>query len=1366
MKHLVRRTCTEIGGDGRRDERASTSRPLEEFRETAAYVLLGAPGAGKTKAFEQEAAECPDGFPVTARDFVTVDDSPEWHGATLFIDGLDEMRAGAADGRTPFDEIRRKLDALGRPSFRLSCREAHWFGADDRNHLESVSKDAKVKVLRLDPLSEDDIREILRRCPGIDNADEFMAAARDRGIDGLLANPLSLRMLAGAVTDGAWPETRMKTFEQACRKLVREHNVQHLMATPQCEDVNRVLDVAGRLCAVQLLAGNSGYTLSPAAAEDRDYPRLDQVPGDDRHGLRHALDTKLFDAPSEDSSESRAAPVHRQIAEFLAARYLAALIDDGLPIGRILSLIVGHDGIVVSELRGLSAWLAAHSRTARAELIARDPLGTLLYGDVLEFSTHEKLHVLDGVSRETKIRPWVAGTLQREPRLADLATPDMAEHFGRLLSQPVGDDGRQSLVLLVLTAVRNGQAIPPLADLIVEIVRDDTWLQGVRSAALDALIRHGGPYGQTTNEFRTLLAEIVAGAVSDPDDDLLGSLLIELYPAELSVPELLQYLRTPRNPSYFGNYFSFWVKHVPEKSTAAQLADLLDLTVDNIDSLRPALVGTLGDINYLHLVPIRLLKRAIQALKGDIPIDCLLDWLDVASDPALRISPHDTSFIRPWLTRHPDVLKTLIEQAADRCSGSRSFSRCMHGMERVLFRTPWPPDCCLDKAMAATDRDAAEYFIYRVADFIHSNPRDESLTRDEVERRLADNAELMELFGQRLAVRDEDVSLERGIREQDDEDRRQRQRKWQNHVEEHERELRENRCPPGVLHNLAAAYFGHFVEVEGDTPLHRLRNLVGNRESLIQAVLQGLRDAIKRDDLPTGADIIRLGTQNRTHYLAWPIMAGLKETGRAGSSPELAVDEEQSRLALAIHYTVAMPFAAPRPPSWFPPLLMSRPDVVSDVLVQSVLSGLRTGADPSANLYDLVQSKDHENVARLASPPLLRKFPVRCSDRQLSALSSLLKAALLYCEHAPLLELAREKLSHRSMNVAQRVYWLAAGSIASPSTFTPSLLHFVSGNERRIRHLAEFMVGHFRLPECLLGRLDVPALHFLIRLTGSSFRPFSPRSHGAPRDPEVGGSVTLGMEAGIGIAHLIDRLASLPSRNASEALEELLSDASLRPWHAHFVDAAHRQNDLRREHCFRHFGIGPVLEVLANRRPANAADLAALTMAYMREIARRIRDDNTSDWRQYWNVDSRNRPSVPKPEDACRDALLSDLKAKLMRLDIDAQPEGRYADDKRSDIRVSHGGFNVPVEIKKSCHRDLWSAIKTQLIARYTRDPDTGGYGIYVVFWHGVGKCQPPELGIVPKNAANLEDRLRDTLSTEEAHLISILVIDVSELNN
>ena len=108
------------------------------------------------------------------------------------------------------------------------------------------------------------------------------------------------------------------------------------------------------------------------------------------------------------------------------------------------------------------------------------------------------------------------------------------------------------------------------------------------------------------------------------------------------------------------------------------------------------------------------------------------------------------------------------------------------------------------------------------------------------------------------------------------------------------------------------------------------------------------------------------------------------------------------------------------------------------------------------------------------------------------------------------------------------------------------------------------------------------------------------------------------------VAELIDRLGTHPSQAASDAIEALSSDDALRPWHAHLGLAAYRQNALRREACFQHHDMEQVLEVLANRRPANAADLAALTTAHLREIARRIRDGNTSDWRQYWNVDPRN----------------------------------------------------------------------------------------------------------------------------------------------
>ena len=85
----------------------------------------------------------------------------EWHGTTLFLDGLDEFRAGAADGRTPLDDIRRKLYLLGCPRFRLSCRWADWQAANDSEALEQVSPYGTVMVIQLDPLSDRNIKDIL-----------------------------------------------------------------------------------------------------------------------------------------------------------------------------------------------------------------------------------------------------------------------------------------------------------------------------------------------------------------------------------------------------------------------------------------------------------------------------------------------------------------------------------------------------------------------------------------------------------------------------------------------------------------------------------------------------------------------------------------------------------------------------------------------------------------------------------------------------------------------------------------------------------------------------------------------------------------------------------------------------------------------------------------------------------------------------------------------------------------------------------------------------------------------------------------------------------------------------------------------------
>ena len=1363
MTDYIALTCTEIRERDSRDGSENPSLPLENFREADAFILLGAPGAGKTEAFKWE-AECTGGRYVTARDFVTFDDRPDWQDTALYIDGLDEIRAGSADGRTPLDSIRAKLDLLGCPRFRLSCREADWFGANDRDHLKSVSPDGKVTVLRLDPLSDDGIREFLHRS-SIEDADGFIASARERGIDGLLANPLSLKMLAATVAgDGVWPDTRMQTFDVACQTLLSEHNQEHRIAKPDGFDISSLMDAAGRLCAVQLLTGNAGYTL-PGNQSDRDFPELERIPGEAPQILRHALGTKLFEAPSE----GRTTPVHRQVAEFLAGRYLAGLVEDGLPVGRVLALMTGHDGAVVSELRGLSAWLAAYSKPSRAEVIARDPLGTVLYGDVREFSTDEKRRVLDCLALEAKKNPWFVRAILRvihiDSRLGDLVSPEMETVVKEILSDPARDNARQSFVFIVIESLRHGQALPGLSELMMKVLRDDTWWPRIRYSVVEAFVRHQRNSEKAFLELELLTADVYAGRVPDPDDDLLGYLLAELYPKRLSVPELLQYLRAPKSPSYHGSYVFFWTSRTPKNSTSAQLVELLDLLVEQFEQLRPVFVSSPRQIALLRRVPIRLLRYLLETSQGNIPLNRLFDWLGVASDPELQSSGEDVKFLRVWLSSKPGVMKEIIKLGVRHCTDSENFHSCMYMVERRLFGATPPSDFgswCLDQAIAAEDRNEATWFMRKVAHSVRHRCQDENLSRKVVERRLTGNAALEKVLVDRLAALREPDEREESLQEVDETQDQERQRQWLDRVKAHEAALRENRAPPALLHQLAEVYYDQFIDVQGETPGERLRNLLGDDEKLIQAILEGFRGAIRRSDAPTGAEIMRLGTRNRTHHLALPIMAGLEEVVRTSPPGDIFFDKMQMRLVLAIHYTVPiMPQdAVGRPPIWFPTLLASHPDVVSDVLVQSIRSKMRSGKEFRADLYDLAHSQHHATVASLTSLPLLKAFPVRCTERQLPSLSILLHAALLHCKKKSLLELINRKLAHQSMNVAQRVYWLAAGLLVSPEPYLEKLESYVAGNERRVRRLVEVVAKKDDIPQSLIERLDIPALQLLIRLFGSSFRPYTLDS-----DSETGGIVTPAMEASDRIREFIDKLASNPSSVATEAFETLLADGSLRPWHSLLVDAIYRQSAVRREAEFRYRDVERVIQVLGNRKPANAADLAALTSDMLAKISRNVRDGSTSDWRQYWNVDPHNRPQCPKPENACRDALLSDLKLKMDLLGIDVQPEGSYADDKRSDIRVSCGGFNVPMEIKRSCHRALWSAIKAQLIAKYTRDPGTDGYGIYVVFWFGdTERCRPtPGAGPPPKSAVEIEKRLRGALSAYERLKIPICVIDVSE---
>jgi hypothetical protein len=326
--------------------------------------------------------------------------------------------------------------------------------------------------------------------------------------------------------------------------------------------------------------------------------------------------------------------------------------------------------------------------------------------------------------------------------------------------------------------------------------------------------------------------------------------------------------------------------------------------------------------------------------------------------------------------------------------------------------------------------------------------------------------------------------------------------------------------------------------------------------------------------------------------------------------------------------------------------------------------------------------------------------------------------------------------------------------IVAPREYETPLAAHVGKSKTLAGHLGDFMHDRERRPGWS-DSLPESTLALLIELLA----PCSP-----PERPMGSHWVSPAMQTAEEVRAFIDVLGGNPSDDARRQLGQLLALPKLASWHNRLQHAAHAQRIARRKASFRHLDTAEVCRTLANREPANAADLTALTYAHLRDLARKIRDGSTNDYRQYWSLDESNKkPLRPKPENDCRDMLLSDLIERLGRLGIDAIKEGYYADDKRADIRVSFGGaqrFNVPIEIKKDQHADLWRAVHEQLIERYTRDPGADGFGIYLVFWFG-GKDMPlPQEGKKPRSAAELEERLQQTLSVEENRRVRVCVID------
>ena len=1394
---LIPRTCTEIVTDERDSAVFGKPAPLSVYRDVPAYVLLGEPGAGKTTEFEQERRALGTRAEwIPARRFAKAEIAthPEWRDKVLFIDGLDETRAGARDATTALDEIQSRLDALGQPRFRISCRKADWLGPFDRRPLAEASPDGQMMTLSLDLLDRSAVLEHLRSQLDVDDPAAFVQEIVSSGLDFMLNNPLLLKLLiAGASEADGGPSSRWELFERSCRTLATEHNPSHPRSI-QPSSPEMMLAAAGRLCAIQLLASREGYALA-SAQSDAEFVRTADVladvaaaSGSGNLNLQEVFATNLFMGVGE----QHVVTVHRQIAEHLAAAHIADLIEAGtISLRRVrIALTSPVDDHIVTDLRGLAAWLSTHSSEARRELIASDPVGVAIYGDIAEWPVEDRRTLLGAVI--ASVRPehvWGHVWFDKDEHryrhatgwsFRSLCKPDMTPEIGELLGAERRNDVPdhvQGLLLQALSEAERGwlEELSILLPRISQVALDATTQPDVRLAALLAYARIEPSSSGVATTLGDALNAVRDGRFADPDDRIGGAVLRLLYPESVAPGGIWAYASLLRRGAVVGEGWIFWRNVLCDETPVDELANLLDGFADDAERLWPILASA-----FAEELPWKLLARAVHEIGHQIEAARLYRWFaGVVANYARRARTTDeTAELSAWLAANDQITLELCSIWIARSIDEQTRLDEKYFLGDVLVSTAPPNfvEWCARQAhaRAATDWGLACTFVEAPIRYQHwiGEMRDAVIER--LKSELTSSPSLLRHLDEYLApvpAQKEFAERERRHQQEIDEiragherERQQRQSDWRALLRESRDELATNCFSAPSLHTVALAYLG-LLTLPHDLqhPCDRVAELIGDSAELLDAAIGALRDAPLRDDLPTAERTAALAAESKHDWLAYPVLAGMDLREGTSQLDDSRFSEDRRRDVVAIyasHGRVA--FESERRPTWPARWLRSNPHLVLDVCHRSALAAIKHGDTHLSMLDWLDEVEGLDDELRDFRLRFLKSISVRLPVAQLPVVDWLLHSIAEHPDRAALGKLVAQKLRATSMTDAQRVRWLALDAIMHGADALEALDEFIDANEKRPSHLAAFLCARFhggsRFVHRLLGSEPIPTLRTLVSVIG---RHFPPRASSSGEVVSIGPAEEMSDLA----RRWIDELGGQPVEEAGAALDALIADERMSAWYESLKLVRDGQHRLIRDASYSPMSVAEVLDLLRNGPPASVADLHALLCDHLRDLGRDVRGNNADLWRQFWADDHKSPPERAKRENSCRDALLGMMRNRLPE-GVDAQPEGQYAADRRADIRVSFKNNNVPVEIKKNSHNNLWTAIEEQLIASYTTDPETGGYGICLVLWFGAdaeGYPRNPTTSHRPETPDELECLLNESLSHEQRRRISVIVLDVTK---
>lgn len=1307
-------------------------------------VVLGEPGMGKSELIGELGRAC-GVAPVSAPRFM-LSKNPGGYvttGRPLLIDGLDE--AIARDEKDAVDRVLAQLEDASCPRFVLSCRSREWQSRSLRSLKEIYG--AEPLVVAIEEFTREEACAFWSLRGFTSSVNPILDGLDEQGLSDLYRNPLTLSLLGRVADSGKpLPVTRAELFGHVCELIWREEN--DARQNTQLAQINQeqALSSAGACMAAVIFGGVDAIRLGGIAERQEGevwIGDLENLPGG--AVARSVVASKLF----KNVGVGRAAPIHRVIAEFLGARWLAAQATTGISRRRLLAQF-DSAGAVPSSLRGLHAWLAFHSPQLSARVISADPFGLLRYGETDLLDAGQAAALLDALERLALTDPFFRAQDWDARSAKGLSQTSLASRIDAILANA---GSNFHLRTLLLETIKDTPLASSLSPTLEKIVFDDARDFGERAAALEVVFAHRGRQfwriaahtllDQASDDAGRLAGRLIEMLSYDVGNDLLASTLL----AEIGLQVSQLPRASERQPIRFRQFETLFAEMSPLRSkTLLRIlcSRVPPMAIDDHDSRR-----NLSEI----LAPLLL-----RALRGG------------------AIELRDAPFVWAWLGHINEQFSAdeeTLEQIRNTFVGHDELRRRIQRYAiwtALKPRTLWQAEHHLHMravGLAGNTEDVA-YFLREVAAKRSRSRRARSHWRDLV------------LLGVRTGKHNEEVLAAArafpafGLKERAVIRRATHPSKppWKIRQEvahaarrardeaDHQQAIAQftaivPKIKAGDIDatvNSAKFYLGVQITAQTQEKMPPEERLVAVfNEPLAKEFVVGFEATLQKSDLPSMQQIADSHRQGRIWNVAYPLVAGLLQRHRSGEgfsgvSPDtlmkallvcmqqrgLPRDDDNDHLRVALEEAVA------------PQLTDKR-------------ALLRSWIEPYFNIrlspHDELRVIEHLPLWNDAMASLAREWLLGYPEMPVDAEMDLVEALARSGESIAIVEVARARSAGIYRDEDHALAWLAIDVAYRFDEVHPELANVGRDHPQFLWHLRD------RLQTKRRGPLVDAGLEVFAWIT-SEFRSAFP--HIAISGPSSGNKnpfdatdFLVGLTSAIAsrtsdqAAKLLATLAAMPSDTYSDVFRHLVAE----------------QSQKRAEESFAPLPPAELSAVLTSGAPSNIDDLRSVVGEELAQARKVLLGDDLDQVRDFWTDEN-----SPRDENRCRDRLAALIQGPLSdSYDVSRLTEADMPQSKRADLAFVRGPKQLPMEVKGQWHPDVWDAVNSQLASQYLIDWRSEGRGIYCVLWFGdvpsaTGRrLKPPPSGVAyPSSPEQMRQAIIALIPEARRPFIDVFVLDLS----